>query len=64
MARAYIKIRCSRGYIRIYGGNTSDVRGMKHYYETLSLEQFLNKHNHCTEADYNTLKIEGIFKNR
>jgi hypothetical protein len=55
MAAAYVKISCARGDIRTFGGNRSAVRAMKKRYETMTLGEFMFKHEHLNERDYNTL---------
>lgn len=62
MAAAYVRIKCDRGTIRTFGGNTSHVRSMIHYYKNMSLGDFMFKHEYLTQQDYNTLTYEFIKK--
>lgn len=62
MAAAYVRIKCDRGTIRTYGGNTSDVRNMILRYKKMSLGDFMFKHQHLTQHDYNTLAYEFVKK--
>lgn len=63
MSRATATIYCNGQEIRKYGGNKSDCRSMRYYYENMTLEQFLNKHPHLTEDDYKGLKVTYYHRN-
>ena len=58
MAAAYIRVKCARGTIRTFGGNTRKVRDTKQAYENCTYSEFLKNHPSLLWEDYVTLKID------
>jgi hypothetical protein len=57
MAAAYIHVYADGKRIRTFGGNVSDVRKMKAWYESASLDDLRKGHPWLTEKQRRTLQV-------
>jgi hypothetical protein len=64
MASSSLTVRCNRGVIRVFGGNRSNVRSMKHYYENIMYSDFQKKHPSYGLEDYLSLELSTRFNKR
>lgn len=67
MSSSYIRVVTNSGSRvkwRTFGGNRPDVRDMGEWYKNASYPDILKKHPYMTMADWYTLSIEYVTKNR
>ena len=62
MAAAYIRVFVDGKRLRTFGGNKSDVRREKQWYETASYEQILRAHPRLTREQAKRLCVEYVRK--
>lgn len=62
MARAYIKVYCKNNLVRVFGGNTNEVRKMKQEYENMTVLEFVEKHKQYKQMCKDKNDIVIFFK--